>query len=311
MADGDVQGSRSRVQVWRAFGERLAGVLAQLQEDDCLVLSEKSTDHFVQFMNQGALGLRAEAVSNGYLSGRDRWTDAQHEAFIALGWEPPTGTPDEATPDKQPDGSPNYVRQFPAPVDAASAAALATATLADAMSIPHPGFLTYSSFDVDQGGTLAWSELELKVTEPRQGAADAAASLLRTLREETGIATLDFDDDGDIALRYGSVLVFARVSGDTPSVRLHTRILGGVRAGKALLERLNELNARVTRPAFFHASGSVFAAADIPASPFEGRHVVQALREFCTLTDGIDELLQGEFGGETTFGDEMPSTQVH
>jgi hypothetical protein len=107
------------------------------------------------------------------------------------------------------------------------------------------------------------------------------------------------------------VLVFARVSGDTPSVRLHARVLGEVRSSAALLARLNDLNARVVRPAFFHASGSVYAVADIPASPFEGRHVVQALRELCDLADGVDELLQSEFGGHTTFADEMPSTKLH
>ena len=107
------------------------------------------------------------------------------------------------------------------------------------------------------------------------------------------------------------MLVVASVSSDTPSVRLHARILGGVRSSAALLERLNDLNARVVRPAFFHASESIFAVADIPASPFDGRHVVQALREFCELADGVDELLQSAFGGHTTFADEMPSTKLN
>jgi hypothetical protein len=156
------------------------------------------------------------------------------------------------------------------PVDAAAAASLAVATLSKVMAIPHPGFLVYQSFDVDRGGSLVWSELGLKVAEPAQSAAETADQLLRTLREETGIESLDFDDDGDAPLRYGSVLLFARVSGNTPSVRLHARILGEVRSSAALLKRLNDLNERVVRPAFFHASESIYAVADIPASPFEG-----------------------------------------
>lgn len=303
--------SRADMRLWRDLGDKLESVLSRLKEDECLVLCVKGTNHFVQFMNQGAAGLRAEAVSNGFLSDRERWSDAQHAAFLALGWEPPTGSPEEATPIKQPEGSANYLREFEVPVDAAAAAFLAVVTLADVMAIPHPGFLSYQSFDVDQGGSLAWSELGLKVAEPAQNAARTAEQLLRTLREETGLETLDFDEDGDIPLCYGSVLVFARVSGDMPSVRLHARILGEVRSSPALLDRLNELNARVVRPAFFHASDNVYAITDIPATPFEGRHVARALREFCELADGVDELLQSEFGGHTTFADGMPSTKLH
>ena len=304
-------GDRAGTRMWRELDTKLNSVLSQLKEDECLVLCEKGSNRFVQFMNQGAEGLRAETVSNGFLSGRDRWSEAQHDAFVSLGWEPPTGSPEEATPGKQPEGSANYLREFRVPVNATEAASLAVATLANVMAIPHPGFLAYQSFDVDLGGSLAWSELGLKVAEPAQRAAETADRLLRTLRQETGIESLDFDDDGDVPLRYGSVLVFARVSGDTPSVRLHARILGEVRSSAALLERLNDLNARVVRPAFFHASESIYAIADIPASPFEGRHVVQTLREFCELADGVDELLQSEFGGHTTFADEMPSTKLH
>lgn len=303
--------NRAGTRLWRELARKLESVLSRLKEDECLVLCGKASNHFVQFMNQGSEGLRAEAVSNGFLSGRERWSEAQHAAFLALGWEPPTGSPEEATPIMQPEGSANYLHEFKVPVDAAAAAALAVTTLADVMAIPHPGFLNYQSFDVDRGGSLSWSELGLKVAEPAQSAARTAERLLRALREETGIESLDFDDDGDVPLRYGSVVVFARVSGDTPSVRLHARILGEVSSSAALLERLNDLNARVVRPTFFHAVDSVYAVTDIPASPFEGRHLVQALREFCELADGVDELLQSEFGGHTTFADAMLSTKLH
>jgi len=109
------------MRLWQDLALKVGAVLSQLTEDECLVLCEKGTNHFVQFMNQGATGLRAEAVSNGFLSGRQRWSDGQHAAFVALGWEPPSGSPEEATPLKQPEGSPNYLREFRAPFDAAAA----------------------------------------------------------------------------------------------------------------------------------------------------------------------------------------------
>jgi hypothetical protein len=303
--------SPERTRAWESFGERLQKVLRKLKEDHALIVLEKGTNRFVQFMGQGTHGMRAETVSNAYLSGRDKFSAAQIKSLTALGWAKPTGMPDEATPEKQPEGSPNFMRQFPKPVDAKAVAALAVATLADVMRVPHPGFLCYDGRNVDTGGSLTWNDLELKRVEPQNTLAEAARQLLQTLRAETGNEALDFDEDGDIGLRYGSVMVFVKVSGDTPSVRIHAPVLLEVRKSPELLERLNELNSRVVRPAFFHATECVVAVADFPAAPFEAQHVVRALREFCTLADGIDALLQGEFGGRTAFAEAMVSTKIH
>lgn len=303
--------SPERVKVWASFGERLQKVVLGLEEDHALVVQEKGTNRFVQFLGQGAHGLRAEVVSNAYLSGRDKLSAAQIDALEKLGWSAPTGTPEQATPERQPEGSPNFMRQFAQPVNAKEVAALAVATLADVMRVPHPGFLCYEGMNVDTGGSLTWNELELKRAEPRGSLEEAAQQLLQTLRAETGNDALDFDEDGDVSLRFGSAAVFVRVSGDAPSVRIHAPLLVDVRKSPELLERLNELSARVVRPALFHASNSVIAVADIPATPFEAQHVIRALREFCTLADGIDELLQGEFGGRTAFGETFASTKIH
>lgn len=303
--------SPERLKAWASFGERLRKVLRKLKEDHALIVREKGTNRFVQFLGQGAGGMRVEAVSNAYLSPRDKLSAAQIRMLATLGWSAPTGTPRQATPEKQPAGSPNFMRQFPKPVDAKEAAALAVATLADVMRIPHPGFLCYEGLNVDTGGSLTWNDLELKLAEPEGTLADAAQQLLQTLRAETGNEALDFDDDGDVALRFGSAAVFVRVVGDLPSVRIHAPLLRDVPSSPGLLERLNELSARVVRPALFHASNCVLAVADIPATPFEARHVIRALREFCSLADGIDELLQGQFGGQTAFADTMVSNKVH
>lgn len=303
--------SLERNKTWASFGDRLHKVLRRLEEDHALVVREKGTNRYVQFLGQGAGGLRVEAVSNAYLPPRDKLTAAQIRMLAGLGWRSPTGTPIQATPDKQPEGSPNFMRQFPRPVDAKEAAALAVATLADIMRIPHPGFLCYESMNVDTGGSLTWNDLEIKRAEPEGTLADTARQLLLTLRAETGNETLDFDENGDVALRFGSAAVCVRVVGDLPAVRIHAPLLRDVRNSPKLLERLNELTARIVRPALFHASNCVFAVADIPATPFEARHVVRALREICSLADGIDELLQGEFGGQTAFADTMLSSKVH
>lgn len=303
--------SPERVKVWKVFVERLQKVIRGLKEDHALIVQEKGTNRFVQFIGQGADGMRAESVSNAYLLGREKLSKVQIKSMLDLGWAAPTGAPDEATPANQPEGSPNFMRQFPKPVNAKEVASLAVMTLADVMRIPHPGFLCYEGRNVDTGDSLTWNELELKLAEPRDNFAEAAQQLLQTLRAETGDESLEFDEDGDVALRYGSVMVFVRVSGGTPSVRIHAPVLLDVGKTPELLDELNELNSRVVRPTLFHVSDCVVAVADFPAAPFESRHVVRALREFCALADGIDELLQGQFGGRTAFVEGIVSTKIH
>ena len=53
---------------WPAFESKLAEALAVLEEDQYLVISEKRGSAYVQFAGQGSFGVRAECVSNNYLS---------------------------------------------------------------------------------------------------------------------------------------------------------------------------------------------------------------------------------------------------
>src|SRR5574338_87685 len=71
---------------WPAFAQRLASVLGALQEDQYLVVSLKGTDRYVQFAAQGHWGLRAECVSNEYLSGPERLDERQLARLRDLGW---------------------------------------------------------------------------------------------------------------------------------------------------------------------------------------------------------------------------------
>lgn len=200
---------------------------------------------------------------------------------------------------------------WPPGVDTPAAAALAVATFADVMRVPHPGFLCYSGMNVDNGGSLTWVQLGLKLAEPTATLADTAEQLLATLRETTGIDDLAFDEEGDVSIRSGSVLVFVRVTGDSPSLRIHAPLLFDVPRTPQLLERLNDLNARIVQPTLTHVGDRVvIAATEFPAAPFEAQHLVRALREFCILTNGIDDLLMAEFGGRTAFYDRVPSTRL-
>lgn len=70
--------------------------------------------------------------------------------------------------------------------------------------------------------------------------------------------------------------------------------------------------ARVTRfLRFFLHDGAVYAASDVPAEPFIGEHVASVFVYFCQVADGIDSLLQAEFGGRTAFLESSPSALKH
>lgn len=131
---------------WARFSVNLALVLADLDEDEFLIISSKRTGLFVQFSEQGQFGMRAEAVSNNYKKGKPM----SKEACIVmqnLGWNAPTNLPEESDPEGfTPDGSPNFFVDVATPVPYDAIALLAIATLRFVFHIGHPGELEYRSF---------------------------------------------------------------------------------------------------------------------------------------------------------------------
>lgn len=298
---------------WPHFVKEFTAVLGALDEDQFLVVAVKRTNRFVQFAAQGAFGMRAETTSNAYLAESERLSVQDIAALGAAGWLSPTGNHDESTPEKDPDGSPNFFVEFDTPVPFAAVAELAVRTLADILGVPHPGFLEYDAYDAE-GNAIVFPSLGLRRTGPKPRVAAAVPlpeRLLATLRDSTGIADLDFDDDGDIGVRFGSVIAFARLIGAPASVRVFSRILADIEVTPELLSRLNYINVNARHLHFFHRNEAVFAVADIPAEPFVSEQVAGLFAYFCEITDGIDSVLQSEFGGCTTFVESLPSSVKH
>lgn len=73
------------VDAWKRFAYELASALRGLEEDEWLVLSVKRRNRFVQFMNQGGAGFRAEAVSDFYLEDGDHLSEHDRGALLELG----------------------------------------------------------------------------------------------------------------------------------------------------------------------------------------------------------------------------------
>lgn len=301
---------------WAPFRERLSQILLTLEEDQFLILSVKRANRFVQFSGQGSFGMRVETVSNHYLSDGERLNRKQMSALRKIGWKAPTNSARQSTPERDPDGSPNYHVDFPAPVPTDQIAVLTVATFAEIHGVPYPGMLDYEAFD-DEDNSLDFSELGLKRRvhdASKEVAVNTGALKLRlrtTLRTLTGIDTLDFDDDGDIGIRCGSVVAFARLVENGPTVHVFAPLVQNIRTNAAVMKKLNEMNAQNLRMKFFVLDDTIYGVTDILAEPYVDTVVAREFDHFCNTADDLDNLLQGEFGGRTAFCEWIPSVARH
>lgn len=131
---------------WARFSVNLALVLADLDEDEYLILSSKRTGLFVQFAAQGQFGMRAEAISNNYKKAKHMPNEACN-VMQNLGWNAPTNLPEESDPEGHtPDGSPNFFVDVAEPVPYDAIVSLAIATLRFVFLVGHPAELEYCSY---------------------------------------------------------------------------------------------------------------------------------------------------------------------
>jgi hypothetical protein len=301
---------------WTPFRGRLSKILLALEEDQFLIISVKRANRFVQFSGQGSFGMRVETISNRYLPDGERLNRKQMSALRKIGWKVPTGSAQQSTPESDPDGSPNYHVDFPVPVPVDQIAELTIATFAEIHGVAYPGNLDYEAFD-DEGNPLDLSELGLK-RRAQNLIKDAAANkdalkmrLRTTLRALTGIDELDFDDDGDIGVRCGSVIAFARLVEEGPTVQVFAPLVQKISTNPAVMEKLNDMNAKNLRMRLFVLDDTVYGVADIPVEPYVENLVAREFDHFCKTADDLDNLLQGEFGGRTAFYEWIPSVSRH
>lgn len=287
---------------WITFAHQFAQVLSRLEENQFLILSAKRGNRYLQFSCQGSWGMRAEVTSNHFLNGDERLARREMAWLRAHGWNAPTGTPKQATPDKDPDGSPNYYIDFLVSVPISDVVSVAIDTLIHGLALPYPGVLSYESFN-SAGGALEFQELGLK-SAPRQSK-PLMEQVLTLFRSVTGIENLTFDDDGDLGVRYGAILVSAVQLENR--VRLFSALVTGVAESQLLLRKLNQINDGVLRIRLFWHDDVVYAALGIPADPFVPAHLATAMNEFSEVAEGLAIVLRAEFSGKTVI---EPSGQV-
>jgi hypothetical protein len=303
---------------WEAFQTRLAEALSVLEDEQYLLLRDKTGPAFVQFASFGHGGFRAEAVSNTSLKDDEKLDDGQLQGLRELGWLDPTASVAEAAAAGHRDGvaSPNHFRDWPHPAPFAEVAALAVTTLRDVLGVKTPSRLCYRARnrrrerillpslrinpmregpEAEQGNTtgLLWP----RSWEQLQQAALAA------LREKTGNPDLGVDEEGDIPIRFGSALVWVRVHKKSPVINVFSHVLSDVESTAELLEAINELN-RTERPAaFFVSNASVVATVQVDCTPLYSPNLTEAVDFLGKLVDEKGDELGSRFGGRTAFAD--------
>ena len=290
---------------WGPFAQSLSRVLARLEEDQFLILSAKKGNRYLQLSCQGTWGTRIEVVSNHFLKGDDRLTRQEMAWLCTHGWNAPTGTPKQATPDKDPDGSPNYFIDVPTSVSASDFMSMIIDTLIHGLGLPYPGALNYESFD-SEGGELAFQELGLKpsarVDTPLMD------QVLSVYRDVTGIEDLAFDEDGDVSVRYGVIVISAVQLNNR--VRLFSALVTEAKETPALLRKINQINDGVHRIRVFLHDHVVYAALDVPADPFVPAHMVAAMNEFSEVAEGLAIVLRAEFSGKAVIEPSGPFSSL-
>jgi hypothetical protein len=165
-------------EAWKEFADRLVPALVGLEEDEFLVLTIKGTNRYVQFVDQGAYGMRAEAVSDYYLPEDEHLSEEDYAALMRLGWNAPTNLPDQFG--HKADGSPNYFLDLARPVSYLDVAVLAVHTLANVYGASHPGRLEYDAKSMD-GMSIRFPHLPVR----RRPAPPRGSSESRSVRAST------------------------------------------------------------------------------------------------------------------------------
>jgi hypothetical protein len=299
-------GDTSLEDSWASLTQSLAAGLTLMKDDQFLILNVSNVadaageppNYYVQFACGGDKGFRAEAVSNRYLADRWKLTEKGSELLFQLGWLAPD-------PAGEPAGKVNYYRDWPGPPPVAEIAQLAVSTLRRVYDVRSMAQLQYRYFD-KAGAQLELADLGLRREASQKDGSDALFEKLRPLVEEAlrqalGVKELKYDDAGDIPIRFGNSMVFVRLLGDPPRVRVFSPMLWELRTTEGLYEALNDINARIESGRVFWTGNEVIAAIDLPARGLTGEYVALTCFQMGALADHFDDELAARFGGRTMF----------
>ncbi len=284
----DFDFDRSVEQAWRRFTERLGVVLSMMDETEPLTLQpydpvegrwqmrfvQNQPDHVMIHIHLGD-----DAVE---------LTEAELANLTGLGWKPDAAG--LSLTDEQD--------------DCAILAKEAVTALRQVFMVEHPVFLESNVLsdilqepivdDLDGvPGIEAVAFHDLDQTQLTAMVTEELAAISQ--------ATLMRDQDGDLAVRFGSTMLFVRIPADGQEIRLFSVLVHDVAGRSRAAEVLNDINAHARWVRFSLVRDKIIATMPILAAPFVPAHFRQAVAEMIRVADGVDDLLADSLQGKTTF----------
>lgn len=301
---------RITARAWSRFQARLADHLAELGDDDTLVIDTEVADDdlpgaapYVQFAGFGdGTMVRGEVSSNSYLAEPFELDEARIDKLTELGWTLPTVGPGE--PEGQ--GSANFFVDLPLN-EADRLAVMAVKALREVFGVAHPAFLDASGLGAEpdepalttaDGDDLVPADEPLAVMpESAEHLGDLVDDALTPLFGSTP----EKDSDGDIPVPWGSSLVFVRVDEDVPIIQLFSIVVEGVDDLERAAFEVGVLNRDDRFIKFLLVEDRVIARVHLPAWPFVPEHLRSMLTGMSAKIDEIDEDLVARIGGRRAF----------
>jgi hypothetical protein len=246
--------------------------------------------------------VRGEAASNAVLGEDFQLRPDQLARMEALGWQPPAVEDDRA-------GANFWFEQHQDNADRISE--LAVGALRDVYGVQHPIFLAPDQL----------AELLQPTPTPVEG---TAVALLAPEHDQLPLIPRDqrhldelvdaelgqmfgyppiHDNEGDVAIRVGSTMLFLRTASDAQEVVVFAAVVHDVAGRSRAAEVLNDLNVEARWVKFQLVRDRVFVTVSVLARPFVPAHLHQAVKILAETADGIDDELAVKLGGRTTFDD--------
>ena len=299
---------RSTAQAWAEFQSRLSEVVSVIDDSGDLVIGTESEPAdkggpFVSFSSPARDAIRSEAASNAVLADAFQLGQSELAAMDRAGWRPPTTEADNGS-----EPSANFWIELPQE-DSDRLAELAVIALRDVYGVPHPVFLA-----PDQLAEILTPKAEDPTEQPRFDDEDVTAVMpgsrehLNDLLDDELTELFGHrpirDEEGDIAIRVGSTMIFLRTSEDAREIVVFAALVHEIEGGRSrATEVLNDLNSEARWVKFQLIKDRVFATLSVMAQPFVPAHLAQAVQIMSDTADAIDDHLADKLRGRTTFDD--------
>lgn len=303
MADiDDFDIDRSTAQAWSEFQARLTEVISMIDDSGDLTIGTESVAGgapFVRFSSPGRDRIRGEAAGNAALSETFQLSLDQLSAMEALGWRPPSANGSTSSAQFSAEDTQDNSDRM---------SELAVSALRDVYGVQHPVFLA-----PDQLAEVLTPRVA-DVEEPTEfDDGDVLATLASGQRHLDALVDDELtemfghrpirDDEGDVAIRVGSTMLFLRTSLDAREILIFAAVVHEVEGRSRATEVLNDLNVEARWVKFQLVRDRVFVTASVLARPFVPAHLQQAVRIVSETADGIDNDLATKLNGRTTFGE--------